>query len=248
MGVDVSRRALQLAKYNMRSVQTGQQYVDKGNVRFIQADVLKDPFDRDGSVMSFRSALEYKGLPPSWDILISNPPYISPSAYWKTTTRSVRGFEPKLALVPPSKTKQSDTDQGDMFYPRLLEIARDVKAKIVLVEVADIDQARRVAQRAQDLDIFDGVEIWRDQPDASANKSRGKNGVTIVGEGNARSVLCWRGDGAVWLGKSTKALKAEDASPVVSHSSRRPIRKHLSKGFQSLSLQMQSMPHQTLSQ
>ncbi len=35
-----------------------------------------------------------------WDILISNPPYISPRGFAKQTSRSVRNWEPKLALVP----------------------------------------------------------------------------------------------------------------------------------------------------
>jgi methylase of polypeptide subunit release factors len=36
-------------------------------------------------------------------IIISNPPYISQSAFMKETTRSVRVYEPKLALVPDSE-------------------------------------------------------------------------------------------------------------------------------------------------
>ncbi|EQL32310.1 hypothetical protein BDFG_05538 [Blastomyces dermatitidis ATCC 26199] len=37
-------------------------------------------------------------------ILLSNPPYISPAQFTNgTTTRSVRKFEPKLALVPPPR-------------------------------------------------------------------------------------------------------------------------------------------------
>ncbi|PSK38045.1 Release factor glutamine methyltransferase [Elsinoe australis] len=37
----------------------------------------------------------------SWHVLVSNPPYVSPRQYRLTTTKSVRGFEPRLALVPP---------------------------------------------------------------------------------------------------------------------------------------------------
>ncbi|KAI9827988.1 MAG: hypothetical protein M1819_006831 [Sarea resinae] len=42
------------------------------------------------------------GCGSEWDVIISNPPYISPEGYKRTTSRSVRNFEPRLALVPPS--------------------------------------------------------------------------------------------------------------------------------------------------
>jgi hypothetical protein len=173
----------------------------------MKADILIDPFadQMDALARSLKNALNHKRLPSFWDVLISNPPYISPSAYWKTTTRSVRGFEPKLALVPPSTAKQTDTEQGDRFYPRLLNIARDIEAKVVLLEVADLDQAIRVAQRAQSLDIFDGIEIWRDQPDRT-EFSTVENDIPVIGEGNARSVLCYRGLGTSWLDKTSTTI------------------------------------------
>lgn len=179
----------------------------------MRADVLTDPFQdhMQLSVPPFKTALNLLGRPPFWDVLISNPPYISPSAYWKTTARSVRGYEPKLALVPPKKIDQSDTDQGDNFYPRLLNIARDVEAKVVLLEVGDMEQAVRVARHAQARDIFDGIEIWRDQPDAASDTESQEDGFAVVGSGNARSVLCWRGAGAHWLEKAEPVSQAEDA-------------------------------------
>jgi len=173
---------------------------------------MVSPFvEQTEGTLSVKTALNYAGMPSFWDILISNPPYISPSAFWKTTTRSVRGFEPKLALVPPPKEQQSDTERGDMFYPRLLELAREVEAKVVLLEISDMEQAIRVSQRALKLNIFDGVEIWREQPDASASATTTEDGITVVGEGNARSVICWRGLGTSWLGKSEASSSAEDA-------------------------------------
>jgi methylase of polypeptide subunit release factors len=212
LGVDISEKALGIARRNLQRLRKMQRLQDSGELDFIQADILATPFsDQTEGVLSLPTALTWEGKPPFWDILISNPPYISPSAFWKTTTRSVRGFEPKLALVPPRGFKQTDTEQGDRFYPRLLEIARDVEAKVVLLEVADMEQALRVAQRAQNLDIFDGVEIWREQPDATGD-TKAEQGFAVVGQGNARSVLCWRGRGTSWLGKSaTSASPGEDA-------------------------------------
>lgn len=204
LGVDVSAKALRLAALNRQRLSKTIHAPSAGRLKLVQADVLLDPFaDQDYEVPPLKNVLNYRTLPSFWDILISNPPYITPSGYWNTTMRSVRAFEPQLALVPPPRIGQNDVDQGDLFYPRLLEIARDVEAKIVLLEVADLAQAQRVAKRAQVLDIFDGIEIWRDDPASSATSSE-DSPFDIVGEGIARSVLCWRGNGSSWLGKAAR--------------------------------------------
>jgi methylase of polypeptide subunit release factors len=216
LGVDVSDEALELARLNIQKLGKNRPGEDSGQLELIKADVLLDPFaDLYGRTVPFKTALNRHGHPPFWDILISNPPYISPAGYWKTTTRSVRGYEPKLALVPPFTTPRSDAQQGDMFYPRLLEIARDVEAKIVLLEVADLEQAYRVVRRARALDIFDGMEIWREDPLVPSDASMGEDDVPLVGKGNARSVLCWRGAGSAWLGKDA----GQDDAARLFHSS-----------------------------
>ncbi|UPX18362.1 Peptide chain release factor N(5)-glutamine methyltransferase [Ascochyta rabiei] len=230
VGIDISDASMNLAQHNLskleKSIQTG-----NGMIKFAKADVLADPFAdlAVGAPLPLKTMLNYNRWTPFWDILTSNPPYISPSAYWKTTTRSVRAFEPKLSLVPPPKPNLDDTQQGDVFYPRLLHIANEVEAKIVLLEVADLEQALRVAQLAQEMGTFDGVEIWRDEPDASPSRATTEGGYCIYGEGNARSVVCWRGAGASWLGKTSppktpdpdqrtpKSLSTRDLSPSFHH-------------------------------
>jgi SAM-dependent methyltransferase len=203
LGVDVADEALELARHNAQKLGNNRPGEDGGQLELLQADVLLDPFaDLCRGPLPLKVALSRHGYSPFWDILISNPPYISPAGYWKTTTRSVRGFEPKLALVPPPAARRSDTQQGDLFYPRLLDIARDVEAKIVLLEVADLEQAHRIVRRARALDIFDGMEIWREDPSAPSDTSTGEDDVPLMGQGNARSVLCWRGAGSSWLGKT----------------------------------------------
>lgn len=132
--------------------------------------------------------------------------------------RSVRKYEPKLALVPPPRLKFDDAQQGDMFYPRLLKIAQEVEAKVVLLEVADLEQALRVARLAKKLNVFDGVEIWRDDPDISF-QSTFEDGLEVRGEGNGRSVLCWRGVGGHWLGKATTLQPQSPAEDVPSEKS-----------------------------
>lgn len=221
LGVDVSSSALDLAKHNLERIRNNKTYKNnKDIVEFIEADVLINPFaEQEKGRLSLKAALNLYHKPQFWDIVISNPPYISPASYWKTTTRSVRGFEPKLALVPPSEGGSTDTQQGDAFYPNLLCTARDAEAKVVLLEVADLPQALRVAQVAKKSDIFDGIEIWRDQPDQPSDSDfdpstqEQQSDFPIIGAGNARSVLCWRGSGAKWLGKTTRpSSNAEDAN------------------------------------
>jgi methylase of polypeptide subunit release factors/DNA-directed RNA polymerase specialized sigma24 family protein len=216
LGIDVSGGALRLAAHNLQRARRSPVWVGKGDaIGYLQADVLANPF-ADGvhsrRRLAVSTALRHARLPHLWDILISNPPYISPNNYWNTTTRSVRGFEPKLALVPPPQPGSTDAEQADAFYPPILDIASEVEAKLVLLEVADLDQALRVARAARALRIFDGVEIWRDQPDEPADPSPKTAEFPVLGRGSARSVVCWRGAGAAWLGKSGRACTYENVA------------------------------------
>ncbi|KAL5117085.1 hypothetical protein ACEQ8H_005044 [Pleosporales sp. CAS-2024a] len=193
LAVDVSQKALDLARHNLRRANTARPRTEEtGHFDLLAADILVDAFaDPVDGPPSLHAALLHANLPRSWDLLIANPPYISPSGYWKSTTRSVRAFEPKLALVPPHTPGHSDTEQADLFYPRLLDIARHVEAKVVLLEVADLEQARRVARRAQELGVFDGIEIWRDDPAVSSSTcspSDAVGGYSVIGDGNARTL------------------------------------------------------------
>ncbi|KAJ9630817.1 hypothetical protein H2203_001342 [Taxawa tesnikishii (nom. ined.)] len=149
------------------------------------------------------------GRHPQWDILISNPPYISPQAFNRTTSRSVRNFEPKLALVPSPQPISSPIDPGDVFYPRLLTIAKAVDAKLVLFEVADLEQAQRVASMVQKEGIWERTEIWRDDPTTSEegwSENVANNGtddsVLVRGRGNGRSVVASRGEALQWVKES----------------------------------------------
>lgn len=137
-----------------------------------------------------------------WDVVVSNPPYVSPRGYARETARSVRNYEPRLALVPDVGGDGSVHEAGDGFYPRLLEIAWGVGARVVLVEVADMAQAVRVAGMAGG---WEGCEIWRDWVDGGGGAEEvadvdGRR-VRVVGEGNGRAVVCWRGGGGGWIGR-----------------------------------------------
>ncbi|KAG9629322.1 modification methylase HemK, partial [Aureobasidium melanogenum] len=198
---------------NLHQLTSGGYLGPNPSLHFIQADILAtDSNDESNHVASLDSALHhYESASPTprdgcWDILISNPPYISPQAFDNTTQRSVKRYEPRLALVPPphNSALSSKVDQGDIFYPRLLEIAQNVGAKIVLFEVADLEQAQRVALMAKDQGIWDDIEIWRDYPsehdsDAEIGNTTALKDVKILGTGNGRSVFAYRGDARDWL-------------------------------------------------
>ena len=211
VGIDISTKALRLANRNLQLLRCDRKYVHKGTTEFIMANVLLDPFAdhtrKPDDPLPLKPALILSRMPAFWDILISNPPYISPSAFRMTTARSVRGFEPRLALVPPNKAGRGDTEQGDAFYPILLAAAREMEVKVVLLEVADLDQALRVAHMARNMQIFEGIEIWRDQPDQPDDSGPGtSHNFPLIGQGNGRSVLCWRGRGGSWLGKGDDTI------------------------------------------
>ncbi|KAG9929466.1 modification methylase HemK, partial [Aureobasidium melanogenum] len=215
VGVDISNQALNLANRNLHQL-IGAGYLGANPLlHFLQADILAtDSNDKSNHALSLDSALhQYESTSSTsrngrWDILISNPPYISPQAFNDTTQRSVKRYEPRLALVPPPQNNSSSSkvDQGDIFYPRLLQIAQQVGAKIVLFEVADSEQAQRVALMAKNQGIWDGIEIWRDypsehDPDAEIGNTSAFSDVKLLGTGNGRSVFAYRGGARDWLCK-----------------------------------------------
>lgn len=94
---------------------------------------------------------------------------------------------------------------GDIFYPRLLDIAEQLSTQIVLFEVADMEQAKRVASMTVSRGIWDGIEMWCDEPSArvSALEEVTVDGskVRVRGIGHGRSVFAYRGVGARWLSR-----------------------------------------------
>lgn len=218
VGIDISSKAFSLAQRNLhRLLQDGilRLVSPSSSLKFLRADVLAEKIEETTPLPLATALQEYgKGSPCEaiakgrWDILISNPPYISPDAFKYTTTRSVKRFEPKLALVPKEldALAQPKIDPGDIFYPRLLEIAKQVDAQVILYEVADLGQACRVAAMAQAQGIWSSIEIWRDDP--TQNDEEGNledvfipNGVKVIGSGNGRSVFAYRGEANAWLRK-----------------------------------------------
>ena len=196
LGIDVSSEAVRLSKTNLEANLMSGVLGPAGShgLSFVQHDIFATSFDR--------TALTRK-----WDIIISNPPYISPKQFNTVTSSSVRRFEPKLALVPDierttphsSDETPSDAQIGDAFYSRLLEITAKSGAGIALFEVGDMAQAQRVAGEALGMNLWESVTIWRDQPGLENGLSevvspQGKK-VAVTGHGNARAVVLCRDDG-----------------------------------------------------
>lgn len=201
VGVDISPQAIGLAIKNRvrldRETKTSDTAPPK-SVHFTLGQVFKGsntmingqqiPFALD-AVKQIQSNATHAC---SFDIVIANPPYISPDAFSNTTSRSVRNYEPKLALVPAVREYNSSIDAGDLFYPALQEIACSVHASILLVEIGDEAQARRVASIFMAQQRWKRVEIWRDFPGSGGQTSHlafSEDRVAVKGEGNMRSVF-----------------------------------------------------------
>ncbi|KAE8377929.1 S-adenosyl-L-methionine-dependent methyltransferase [Aspergillus bertholletiae] len=173
LGIDVSPVAIELANKNLtHNVQQGLlSNRAKAEISFQRGNVLAND---DTKLLSAREVLRvYQGLPcdmePECDVLISNPPYISPESFRDgTTSRSVRTFEPRLALVPPLRNSIIGLEvdrREDLFYYHIILLSFQVRTKLVVLECGDRSQARRVAtilktlSNSYRLDAL-SIEIW----------------------------------------------------------------------------------------
>jgi HemK-like putative methylase len=185
-GVDIASTALSLSRQNVRY---NADLLPKSGITFQKADVL--------------SLAENSEL-GEWDIVTANPPYISTYGFNTFTERSVRNYEPKLALVPDTPSSQTqDTKPEDVFYPAIIATALKAKATFLLMEVAGTEQALRVARMAADAQPDAVVEIWRDglvgmgvveavvrdMRSTGAGPRVGKYSFQFRGEGEGRSVF-----------------------------------------------------------
>jgi HemK-like putative methylase len=228
LGIDISNTALTLAKKNLHhnSEQGALHPSAKHDVSFARADVLRNRScgtlsGRPGNelhrpvfgpvVASVREVLQRGGIGREWDIVISNPPYISPSNYSPggTTSRSVRRWEPQPALVPQPLhfyasqhvqrlEYENQLQRGDEFYSPLLELARSVGSKAIALEVGDGEQARRVQNFAAQYFVTEPeieIEIWRD--DGTVHTATSDPGFDDL-ESGCRAVVVWRSSWAKW--------------------------------------------------
>lgn len=223
MGVDLSPIALNLAQRNLEH-NIGLDVLDRRareEIQFHRGDVLRrkgianpstgtsaggdaiptvEELLSQHTTQSERDSKSSDGSPlPKIDLLISNPPYISHSDFHNgTTSRSVRLFEPRLALVPRTDTNidtnaisQEGDKPEDIFYRRILELAQDVQASLTILECGDRMQAERVVEMFRGISPAlgdggetDGVftaEVWpATEEDCLANGFHVRDGSRCV--------------------------------------------------------------------
>lgn len=201
-GIDISPQAVQLSWDNMQSNMAAQRLppptLPCQTLDFREGDI----FSSSSGWMSSRKGKEKEE--ERWDVLICNPPYISPWGFTHQTERSVRKYEPKLAQVP-MVTYPGTHKPEDVFYARLLDIGARTRARVMLFEVGDMTQAVRVVRMALEHQELKSkgerivVEIWRDWPDAAPLENEATSSVVeagkestevrIKGSGHGRSVF-----------------------------------------------------------
>ncbi|KAL2067692.1 hypothetical protein VTL71DRAFT_15788 [Oculimacula yallundae] len=194
-GFDISPTAIKLAQENLEhNVKEGQ----------ISPSALTSSLTQAPQVQfGHGDVLQESGLPENigqFDIIISNPPYISRSAFATQTTRSVRNYEPLLALVPQN-------ENSDIFYSRLIRLHQIHLSNVTVMEVGDAKQAVRVVELAQEMDyqgfrgaprVRNRVEIWRDEPgfrdpdQAQEIRSIAGREIRFRGRGKIRAVVLFR--------------------------------------------------------
>lgn len=158
-------------------------------VTFVSHDFLKTP--------TFGDSL--------YHVIVSNPPYISPRHFDTETTRSVRNFEPRLALVPSqNEGRMTGWDPTDVFYAHLIRMYVAQRAVVLVMEVGDEEQAIRIIDAAiaqYAIHKYSQIKIWRDLPCETPTKYEHKRTwkfadndftVSASGEGNVRAVVIRR--------------------------------------------------------
>jgi methylase of polypeptide subunit release factors len=230
LGVDISTTALDLARENLRhNISLGQLPDEAANaIGFLPADVLKHSSSSSDQSQRFApyvlDALQAHGDnkgKSEIDILTANPPYISPTHFSSgRTTRSVRRYEPRLALVPapslsdPFQRGLSTADvptRGDEFYHDILPLSRQLSAGLTVLEVGDTEQAVRVVELAAKVLVAEQglerkketgtvLETWYDDGRVEVWGRERSFGLDAAEEDNtsARAVVIWRREWAVW--------------------------------------------------
>lgn len=220
-GFDISPHALRLSNDNLlHGIATKALHeTARTAISFRHLDVLtmdSGSVESEGGDQNASDFLEH-----SWDVIVSNPPYISPLDFapGSTTTRSVREYEPRLALVPPTGNpmdirdkssaarKLADSEQADQFYHAILHLAHRVRTGLVVMEIGDSDQATRVRDLARKIFenehviletwLDDGSEVSYGSSDGSASEEVRDNDLP-----NERAVVLWRGKYALWRDSS----------------------------------------------
>lgn len=187
-GFDVSPQALALSQENLEhnigleALHPSARY----DVSFHNLDVLKLSRQSPSAIRCTLNTVTKAGsatsAQPVFDVIVSNPPYISPSTF-RSTSSAVTRYEPLLALVPPPLIPQTATTidtninadmdalQADQFYPALTHLALSVNAKLLVLEIGDSEQALRVVHACMHL-----YRAHHKLSSSDASRSRNRDG------------------------------------------------------------------------
>lgn len=185
-GVDIESKAIALARENLADATGLTLPKSEHDIIFEKADIFSK-----GWLESLDEV----------DILVSNPPYISTKGFNHDTGRSVRRYEPKLALVPDQSADQvlsMKCQPEDVFYARILDIAKTLRPRVTILEVGDLAQGLRVVQMARSRWNDTEIEVWRDWPDMEPQDDEKQSikvdgvKVPLKGSGHGRAVFIRR--------------------------------------------------------
>lgn len=191
-GVDISHKAVALSKENIRHNMAKGCLPRDRDISIVESDIFSDTLIDDLAQSR-------------WDVMVSNPPYISQDIWNHGRGQlgySVRKYEPRLALVPGlGRVIPDGWAHEDVFYARLLEIAAVLRPRFVLLEVGDEAQARRVLGHLL-LREMGSVRVWRSWPDGqpegedaaqlSVESGERRWDVPVEGSGPVRAILITR--------------------------------------------------------
>lgn len=123
---DISERALETAKHNAK--------INNVNIIFFYSDIFEQISDK-------------------FDLIVSNPPYISKNVYDKLPIE-IRDFEPKSALFAE--------ENGLYFYNKILSKAKEylTKTGIIYFEIG-YDQAEKITEIAKENN-FGNIRVFKD--------------------------------------------------------------------------------------
>ncbi|KAH8587476.1 S-adenosyl-L-methionine-dependent methyltransferase [Bisporella sp. PMI_857] len=218
-GFDISKEALSIARDNLRTNFQIHNIPDAGNnhpVRFEHLDLLGLRQD-DTTVLKEGQAGPLMDCSEK-DIIICNPPYVARDD-WRVG-RSVRNWEPSSAVFPPSVAHYVEDERmvfdrvvnrpgarvrlqncikpWDIFYWQLMSLCHKLfRCKVLIMEVSDKYQARRVRKMALDLSrepelrgMILNVSFWRDyQPEPQIKDQNNTDWRGIKGTGKVRCVV-----------------------------------------------------------
>merc|ERR1711939_623682 len=216
LGVDMSPRAIEVAHENLQhNISKNLLHPDAASdVSFMKEDILNLAKIDEGRTIrevfnSRPGARPGQNLDETWDVIVCNPPYISPKDYAAggKTESSVRKFEPKLALVP---NEEPSVHSGDLFYWPLTRLFKAVGARLLVMEVGDSKQAVRVHKTMarnfrswavlQDPPVF--FECWSDggslRPISVFGPEAGNSSRAKMENVPDRAMFVWSGSLAEW--------------------------------------------------